>query len=225
MKSLKDVKEPPRTALEIYKLLPEGTKCEVIYNVIYMKYPPPDEEEKKYVFMEGYPRTALEIYRLLPKGTRCEVVDNVLYMSPTPDEPHQAMVHKLYSTISDHVEKMNLGELFNAPVDVYFEDLLSVTQPDLAFVSKENLEIIEKDGIHGTPQLIIEVLDKYKNMDLVEKKDLYQRAGVLEYFTVEPEINLITHFYLFDGVYSRMIDFFEELTSEVLDKRFYLKKG
>src|SRR3954470_10551590 len=27
---------PPRTALEIYKILPEGTRCEVIENVLYM---------------------------------------------------------------------------------------------------------------------------------------------------------------------------------------------
>src|SRR4051795_9827307 len=30
---------PPRTALEIYKILPEGTRCEVIENVLYMLPP------------------------------------------------------------------------------------------------------------------------------------------------------------------------------------------
>src|SRR4051812_39927914 len=40
------VDKVPRTALEIYKQLPEGTRCEVIKNVLYMSPSPTRDHQK-----------------------------------------------------------------------------------------------------------------------------------------------------------------------------------
>lgn len=143
--------------------------------------------------IEQVPKTALDVFRLLPEGTLCEVIDNVLYMSPAPKYNHQRLLGLMYRIISAHVEKSNMGEAIISPFDVYFERLLSAVQPDLLVVLNENRQILKEDGyIHGAPDIIIEVLSKDKKRDLVKKKSLYERAGVKEYFTVDPgnrEIN------------------------------------
>jgi Uma2 family endonuclease len=145
-------------------------------------------KQKDMEAIEQVPKTALDVFRLLPEGTLCEVIDNVLYMSPTPKYSHQRLLGLMYRIISEHVEKSNIGEAIISPFDVYFEELLSAVQPDLLIVLNENRHILREDGyIHGAPEVIIEVLSRDKKRDLVKKKSLYERAGVKEYFTVNPE--------------------------------------
>src|SRR5688572_29675167 len=108
--------------------------------------------------IEQVPKTALDVFRMLPEGTLCEVIDNVLYMSPAPKYTHQRLLLLLARKISDHVEKLSLGEAFISPIDVYFEELLSAVQPDLIFVSTPNRGIMNEDGyLYGAPDLVIEV--------------------------------------------------------------------
>ncbi len=138
--------------------------------------------------MEQIPKTALDVFRLLPEGTLCDVIDNVLYMSPAPKYTHQRLLLLFAKNISGHTEINQLGEVFIAPVDVYLEKLMSAVQPDLIYVSNQNTEIIGEDGyFHGAPDLIIEVLSSDKKRDTVTKKSLYERAGVKEYFIVDPD--------------------------------------
>jgi Uma2 family endonuclease len=138
--------------------------------------------------IEQVPKTALDVFRMLPEGTLCEVIDNVLYMSPAPKYTHQRLLGLFFRKIANHVEERKMGEAFISPVDVYFNDLLSVVQPDLIYVSNENRTIMNEDGyFYGAPDLIIEVLSKDKKRDTVTKKNLYERAGVKEYIIANPE--------------------------------------
>ena len=152
--------------------------------------------------IEKVPKTALDVFRLLPEGTLCEVIDNVLYMSPAPKYNHQRLLGLMYKIISAHVEKSNTGEIIISPFDVYFENLHSAVQPDLLVVLNENRDILKEDGyIHGAPDVIIEVLSRDKKRDLVKKKSLYERAGVKEYFTVNPDNREITSWLLKENIY------------------------
>ncbi len=153
--------------------------------------------------IEQVPKTALDVFRLLPEGTLCEVIDNILYMSPAPKYNHQRLVMLLARRISNHLENTNTGELIISPFDVYFDHLLSAVQPDLLVVLNENRDILKEDGyIHGAPDMIIEVLSIDKKRDLVKKKSLYERAGVKEYFTVNPENREINSWILKENKYT-----------------------
>jgi len=153
--------------------------------------------------IEKVPKTALDVFRLLPEGTLCEVIDNVLYMSPAPKYSHQNLVFLLAKRIDKHLGKTtSKGEIIISPFDVYFENLLSAVQPDLLVVLNENRHILKEDGyIHGAPDVIIEVLSRDKKRDLVKKKSLYERAGVKEYFTVNPDNREITAWLLKENIY------------------------
>jgi len=69
-------------------------------------------------------------------------------------------------------------------------------------VLNENRNILKEDGyIHGAPDIIVEVLSRDKKRDTVKKKSLYERAGVKEYFVVNPENREITAWLLDENLY------------------------
>ena len=153
--------------------------------------------------IETVPKTALDVFRILPEGTLCEVIDNVLYMSPAPKYTHQRLVGLLFRFIGNYVDDKNLGEVIIYPSDVYLEHLLSAVQPDILFISNENMGILKEDGyVHGAPDLIVEVLSGDIKRDKVKKKSLYERAGVKEYFIANPKTRKIKCFVLIDGRYT-----------------------
>jgi len=65
-----------------------------------------------------------------------------------------------------------------------------------------NKNIIKLDGIHGSPDLVVEVLSlgTAKN-DKGNKKDLYESSGVKEYWIVDPNAHSIEAYLLSDGKY------------------------
>ena len=171
--------------------------------------------------LDQIPKTALDVYRLLPEGTLCEVIDNILYMSPAPKYTHQRLVLLLAKKLSNHTDTANLGEVLISPVDVYFEDLTSAVQPDLIYVSNDNKHIMHEDGyIYGAPDLVIEVLSSDRKRDLVLKKSLYERAGVKEYFVVDPTTRKMQLFVLENNNYKLVYDEAGLFQSPMLNLQF-----
>jgi len=71
-----------------------------------------------------------------------------------------------------------LGTVRYAPYDVYLDDK-NAFQPDILFVRKENMHLIEEDGLYGAPDLVIEILSPSNSKyDLKVKKEVYERYGV-----------------------------------------------
>ena len=74
--------------------------------------------------------------------------------------------------------------------DYYIPDFMVVCDPDK----------IQPDGVHGAPDLVVEVLSpSTMNNDLGRKKDVYERAGVKEYWIVSPVEKAITVYRLQEG--------------------------
>ena len=90
-------------------------------------------------------------------------------------------------------------EAFSDGTDVFLTDEDRVI-PDVMIIC--NKDIIEKDGIHGAPDLVVEVLSpsSAKN-DRGYKKDLYERSGVKEYWIVDPNTHSIESYLINDGKY------------------------
>jgi Uma2 family endonuclease len=84
------------------------------------------------------------------------------------------------------VVKRSLGELFYAPIDVVL-DAENTVQPDLVFISSANLGIIQQRAIFGTPDLLVELVSPSSvRRDRYDKKELYARFGVKEYWIGDP---------------------------------------
>ena len=135
-----------------------------------------------------------------------ELINGRAYnMSSVPTAMHQYVVGELYFALRSHLENKSC-HVFVAPFDVFFseEDSASmpdhVTQPDLSVVCSKHQ--ISKNGCHGAPTLIIEVLSPSTALkDFNEKFNLYQKYGVQEYWIVDPGNRTVHVYALQDGVY------------------------
>jgi Uma2 family endonuclease len=128
--------------------------------------------------------------------TRCEIIENKLFMSPASNTEHQEISRDLEFLLYTFTRKNNLGKVFDAPFDVILDEN-NVVQPDILFISNQNIQHLSKKGFHGAPDLIIEIVSPstfYR--DCQEKKSLYEKFGVKEYWIVEPANQVIEIFVL-----------------------------
>src|SRR4051794_1185646 len=147
------------------------------------------------------PRTMFEVFESLPEGTLCQLINNNLVMSPAPSDTHQTVLGEIFSQLLPHVKKMNSGAVRISPYDVYF-NRRNVYQPDIIFIANENLHKIKEDGLHGAPDLVIEILSpKTAKYDLEDKKDVYERYHVKEYWVVDPVSKQVYFFKLVKNEY------------------------
>jgi Uma2 family endonuclease len=131
-------------------------------------------------------RWTYEEYCLLDDDQRYEIIDGELLMAPAPDTWHQDWSRKLFRLADRFVTQNNLGEIFYAPVDLVF-DPENTVQPDLVYVATANVGIIQRRALFGTPDLIIEIVSPSSvRRDRYDKKEIYARFGVKEYWIADP---------------------------------------
>ena len=164
------------------------------------------------------PENLMDVYKLLPEGTPIQLINNRFYMSPAPFFKHFETVDAIVEALKTEVKKKETGKVVFAPVDVYLGPK-NALQPDIMFIHKNNLDIIKENGIHGAPDIIVEVLSPgNKNDDLVKKKDVYETFGVKEYFIADPSDKTVFTYYLKNGVFEEQKKTNGKLASKVLKK-------
>lgn len=131
---------------------------------------------------------------------RFEIIEGIRYdFLSSPRVSHQMIVTGMYRSISTTCRTK--GVVLVAPMDVEL-DPDNIVQPDVIFISNENLHIIQDDWIKGAPDLLVEVLSPSTgSKDKVRKKALYERFGIKEYWIVDPMYFTVDQFVLNDGVY------------------------
>jgi len=151
------------------------------------------KEKKKYTY-EDYLKT--------PDDKRYELIEGELLMTPSPVTKHQRVSRKIEFLLEKFVTENDLGEIFHAPYDVYLDNE-NVLQPDILFVSRERSHIIGEKNIQGAPDLVIEIVsESTAYRDLVQKKSLYAKYGVKEYWVVVPDNEIVEVYVLRESLYA-----------------------
>jgi Uma2 family endonuclease len=131
-------------------------------------------------------RWTYEEYYRLDDDQRHEIIDGSLLMAPAPDTWHQSWLNDINLFLSQFVRQRKLGRIFIAPIDVVL-DSENTVQPDIVFIAAANAGIIQRRAIFGTPDLLIELVSPSSvRRDRYDKKDLYARFGVKEYWIGDP---------------------------------------
>lgn len=127
-------------------------------------------------------------YLDLPEdGKRYEVINGELIMAPAPSTGHQSVSGNLEFELRKFVEKHNVGKIFDAPIDVLLSEH-NVLQPDILFIANERKHVITEKNIFGAPDLVVEIVSPSSGYyDLIEKKEIYEKFGVKEYWIVDPK--------------------------------------
>ncbi len=127
-------------------------------------------------------------YLLLPdEGPRYQLIEGEFHMAPAPNTYHQIISRNLEYQIMDFLEEHPIGEVFNAPFDVYLTDV-NVFQPDLLVFSKDQGVYLNERGAICAPWLVIEILSSSsRKLDAGTKREIYARCGSRELWLIEPE--------------------------------------
>ncbi len=152
----------------------------------------PGEDTASLVFMAVEPKRLLTYEEFLTfpdDGVRREIVDGKVLVTPAPNIRHQELVVRLCNAIYNHVRSQGGGRVFVSPLDVRLSEH-DIVEPDVIFVGDDRLGIIEEKYILGSPSLLIEVVSDPRT-DRVRKRELYARAGVPEYWIVDPDADRI----------------------------------
>jgi Uma2 family endonuclease len=152
------------------------------------------------------PRTAMEVFEMLPEGTLCEIIGDALYISPSPSTDHQDILGDIFSEIRAKCKAGQLGKVYLSPCDVYLDNGDNVVQPDILFVKADRVGIIEKKGIMGAPDFVIEILSANIKLDTEMKMALYQRNLIPEYFIIDPSTKKVLHYSLTNNAYKLQAD-------------------
>ncbi len=147
------------------------------------------------------PLTYADLCETPDDGRRYEILGGRLVVSASPILKHQRVSGRLFDQLLD-LERAGLGTVFSAPTDVELA-AHEIVVPDLVFVLAQRRHILGRQKIEGAPDLIIEILSpSTRSVDEREKRDLYARSGVPEYWLVDPEGETIRVFSLAAGSYS-----------------------
>jgi Uma2 family endonuclease len=145
-----------------------------------------------------------EDYCRLPEdGWVYEVIEGELFMSPAPRPKHQKCGGNLFAAFRDFGIKHDAGEAFYPPIDVILPGLATPVQPDVIFIAKERLDIVKEEQVEGAPDIIVEVLSPWNwIVDRRKKFQTYAKAGVREYWIVDPKARTIELFGLLGVTYA-----------------------
>jgi Uma2 family endonuclease len=109
---------------------------------------------------------------------------------------HQSVLGNFHGVLFPHFHRSE-HRLFILPFDVYLPNCEISVQPDLCVC---DAKLLDKNGCHGAPVWIIEVLTGHAGKGAKEitqtNYNLYQKAGVREYWIVFSIYRVIMKFVL-----------------------------
>ena len=141
---------------------------------------------------------------------KTELIDGKIFMmSPRPRVEHATVCTNIASEFRSYL-KGKTCRAFCDGVDVFLDENNRFV-PDTMIVC--NPDIIKHDGIHGAPDLVVEVLSKTtaKN-DRSKKKYTYAKYGVKEYWIVDVWSKSVEVYYnqdswfILDNIYYNLTD-------------------
>ena len=133
-------------------------------------------------------------YNLEPRE---EIIGGRVVMMATPTSNHNRVARNI-SSIFDHYLRGRICEYFPDREGLYLEEGKEEYQPDGMVVCDP--EKVRPDGVHGAPDLLVEVLSPGTGRyDRGRKKIIYEKHGVREYWIVDPENHSVEQYVLENG--------------------------
>lgn len=112
----------------------------------------------------------------------------VRYLSPVSEE-HADLFGFLGSLMRIFVEHNHCGRVLTEPFVVRLSELNLVYSPDIFFVEQSRLYLLRRTYLDAVPDLVAEIVGpESRERDTKEKYANYQKAGVREYWVIDPRV-------------------------------------
>ena len=138
------------------------------------------------------------------ESDRIEIINGEAFMMAPPSRRHQEVSFEICRQLGNYLEGKRC-KAYPAPFGVRLfekvgaapEDVDTVVEPDISIVCDKDK--LDHHGCKGAPNMVIEILSRSTmRHDRFVKLGLYQRAGVREYWLVDPDTQSVQVF-LLDG--------------------------
>lgn len=138
--------------------------------------------------------TVEELFAMFPgeDGLRHELIAGEHFVTSSPTTRHQQLVSRLWFEIESYLRaNPKTAQVFGVPLDVVLSPYDMVV-PDLILIADDQSDILTDKNVQGAPALVVEVLSpSTRKRDIGIKRQLFDRAGVREYWIVDGETNRI----------------------------------
>lgn len=134
------------------------------------------------------------------ENERIEIINGEAFMMATPSSRHQEICFEIGRQLGNFLEGKQY-KVYPAPFGVRLfeqdgnapEDVDTMVEPDISVVCDRSK--IDKHGCKGAPDLVVEILSpSTRRHDRLVKLNLYQRAGVREYWIADPDTQSVQVF-------------------------------
>lgn len=139
----------------------------------------------------------------LEDGRIYELINGTLYITNAPGAEHDACVDQIRLLLTRYAHAERQGHVLTKPFRLHLTDNARPIQPDLFYTRQNEWSGARAKYFKGTPDLIVEVLapNSYRTDQMV-KFQLYEAAGVPEYWLVNPQGRSVQVYVLgSEGVY------------------------
>ncbi len=133
----------------------------------------------------GRPLTHWDLADTPDDGNRWEIIDGEVYVSAFPSPWHQQVATALTSILFHHVRTNKLGRVYAAGLKVVLDEPTGVG-PDIVYISAARMHLMQDDGFHGAPDLVVEVLSSKPGLDRLVKFRKYAQSGIPYYWMIDP---------------------------------------
>jgi Uma2 family endonuclease len=153
------------------------------------------------VFSIDRPITVEEFCEYVSDEWHAELVDGVIYIMVPPSDRHEDLSGWLLTLLRLYTEVRQLGRVRGGNSGVQI-DGTSLREPDLLFFRTERLHLMTERGVHGAPDLAIEIVDSTKaRRDAVQKQARYEAIGIQEYWVIDMPQREVRQMALEEGAY------------------------
>jgi Uma2 family endonuclease len=147
-----------------------------------------------------------ETYRkLVEDGEKADLIDGVIYMASPDKKTNNTLNGLLYVLIEQYTAARDIdGFTFFSRFSCKLTDYRA-PEPDVGYVRPERVHLVEENYMLGGPDIAVEIVSRdSRSRDYGIKRELYQTAGVAEYWIIDPLKSQTLFLRLEDEVYEPM---------------------
>ena len=152
-----------------------------------MRTPPPKTDSQNGMAKTKEKISYEDFLAWCDEDTRAEWVDGEIILVSPASNRHQDLSDFLVSVLRIYTEAKRIGVIRSAPFQMKLGEDLPGREPDMLFVSNDNLHRLQNTYLDGPADMVVEITSEESiGRDRGDKFVEYEAAGVSEYWLIDP---------------------------------------
>ncbi len=126
-----------------------------------------------------------EFCTIIREDQKADLINGVIYMAAPPTFEHEDLFGFLLMLLRGYVREKKIGHVLGSRAAMKLSEI-DAPEPDIMFISNAKLPQSKGKALEGPADLVIELVSPgSRRLDLMEKKELYAKFGVREYWVID----------------------------------------